>query len=779
MRFKVFRSEDITANALARRLFVSAFCVLLAVILLLIAGVNSSFKSVRAGELDVVLTAIESGPVQFARYHSGDLANRSLAQLFENSGLATGYFLTAEIISGGVNPRVFATWRRATSPAQSCVASQQRDVKFDEAFEPFRVLLTYDRCQAIPAQKQIGLVIASVVLLALIILVVCFWVALKPVASSLAEAGRVFDVGSNAKTGIGLVRYLPLRKLALKALESKELEKHAAVASMTGMLAHDVRKPFSILRMGLGMLGKAQDPAAVKRILAGLVPEIDKAVSSVDGLIADVMEVGSTSTQLIQEPASPESLIEATLGEAFRIYPKADISIEYDLRHTHMVNVHVQKVGRVFSNIVGNAIQAMGYKGDIWFKTRERDGLIEFCLGNAGSVIPADSLPKLFDAFFTSGKKGGTGLGLAISQKVVTAHGGRIWCDSSRTMEHPNGKVEFFFTLPISEGAKNKTTATLPKHSSDITKAIAAMAAAAEAGEGSVDKGELTLEVDIIQASDKLGRALRVLVIDDEAVYRDGLVAYLSRTPELESAIVLAQADGSEAALSAVGAEGFDLIISDVDMGHDSLDGFALVRKLRAGGHAGMICVHSNRIVAADHKRAIEAGADAFLPKPMARAQLLRLVLQAVQSASVPFVEPAIESIVPRQGAVAADKPLPKPEILVVDDNPFILDAWEDVLKADAIVHVFTGLEDLSDRLEADPGFADRLVAAITDMHLDGSAGDGLDVGRLLKKSRPGLPVLLSSDGVFQAGELTGAVDKTIGKDPVDLGVLQSLLNNW
>jgi len=208
-------------------------------------------------------------------------------------------------------------------------------------------------------------------------------------------------------------------------IESKYLASDA-VARMTQMLAHDVRKPFSILRMGLGMLGSAKDPAAVKAVLSRLVPEIDKAVSSVDGLIADVMEVGSSSTALIQELASPESLIEATLGETFRIYPKASIEIGYDLRHTHMANVHVQKVGRVFSNIVGNAVHAMGQKGRIWFKTRERDGLIEFCLGNAGSVIPAESLPKLFDAFFTSGKKGGTGLGLAIAEKVVKAHGGRI-----------------------------------------------------------------------------------------------------------------------------------------------------------------------------------------------------------------------------------------------------------------------------------------------------------------------------------------------------------------
>jgi len=69
-------------------------------------------------------------------------------------------------------------------------------------------------------------------------------------------------------------------------------------------------------------------------------------------------------------------------------------------------------------------------------------------------------------------------------------------------------------------------------------------------------------------------------------------------------------------------------------------------------------------------------------------------------------------------------------------------------------------------------GFADRLLLAVTDMHLGGSAGDGLDVGRLLKSYRPELLVLLSSDGVFGAEELHGTIDTTIGKDPVELSKL-------
>jgi CheY-like chemotaxis protein len=129
--------------------------------------------------------------------------------------------------------------------------------------------------------------------------------------------------------------------------------------------------------------------------------------------------------------------------------------------------------------------------------------------------------------------------------------------------------------------------------------------------------------------------------------------------------------------------------------------------------------------------------------------------------------------VVECQGPTAS--PATKPEVLVVDDNIFVLEAWVDTLREDAVVHTMASLEDLGARLEADPGFAARLLLAVTDMHLDGSAGDGLDVGRLLKKYRPELRVLLSSDGIFSAAELVGAIDVAIGKDPVGLAALNSL----
>ncbi len=400
-----------------------------------------------------------------------------------------------------------------------------------------------------------------------------------------------------------------------------------AIARTTQMLAHDVRKPFSMLRIGLAMLGNAKDPENVKKVMSRVVPQIDSAMSGVDGMLADVMEIGSSSVKLIQEAVSPESIIESTLGDVVRIYPDAKISFSYDFEHTHLAYVHVQKISRVFSNIVDNAFQEMRYKGSMWFKTLESNGMIAFCIGNSGSVIPEENLSKLFDTFFTSGKKGGTGLGLAIAQKVVNAHGGKIWCESSKTPEHPEGKVEFLFTLPTANQL-NATTASLPQHSSDIAKQLTLLTEKIQASI-SIDKGELSLEEDVLLAHSSIGRPLRVLIVDDEPIYRSALASHMMRTPELSKAFELTQADGSIVALQAITNHDYDFIITDVDMGKKSLNGFELVAELRRLGSKALICIHSNRIVAADNKFAIESGADSFIPKPIAHAQLLRLLLQA------------------------------------------------------------------------------------------------------------------------------------------------------
>jgi len=157
-------------------------------------------------------------------------------------------------------------------------------------------------------------------------------------------------------------------------------------------------------------------------------------------------------------------------------------------------------------------------------------------------------------------------------------------------------------------------------------------------------------------------------------------------------------------------------------MGRDALDGFDLVRELRLRGVAALICVHSNRIIARDHKTAATAGADAFLPKPMARAQLLRLVLQAAGQHKLALAAP-VES-----GHCGSSDLGTKPAVLIIDDNPFILECWQAKLASEALVYVMSSHEELVAKLTIDNEFLSGLTCIVTDMHFDGSLAEGATV---------------------------------------------------
>jgi len=63
---------------------------------------------------------------------------------------------------------------------------------------------------------------------------------------------------------------------------------------------------------------------------------------------------------------------------------------------------------------------------------------------DSGVGIPAEQLPRVFDAFYTN-KPNGVGIGLAISRSIVEDHGGRLWVEPN-----PKQGVTFRFTLPRS-----------------------------------------------------------------------------------------------------------------------------------------------------------------------------------------------------------------------------------------------------------------------------------------------------------------------------------------
>ena len=86
---------------------------------------------------------------------------------------------------------------------------------------------------------------------------------------------------------------------------------------------------------------------------------------------------------------------------------------------------NVEKIMRVFVNLIRNAVEAMPEKGVLEISSYQTRDNIEIAFADTGVGIPEEILPKIFSPLFTT-KAQGMGFGLAICKRIIEAHGGTI-----------------------------------------------------------------------------------------------------------------------------------------------------------------------------------------------------------------------------------------------------------------------------------------------------------------------------------------------------------------
>lgn len=109
------------------------------------------------------------------------------------------------------------------------------------------------------------------------------------------------------------------------------------------------------------------------------------------------------------------------------------------------IECNPSQLNQVFLNLITNAAQAIADEGSITVRTTHDGDSIRIEISDTGSGIPADTLPHIFDSYFTTKAKGeGTGLGLPIARDIVRSHGGEI------AVETAEGRgTTFTITLPL------------------------------------------------------------------------------------------------------------------------------------------------------------------------------------------------------------------------------------------------------------------------------------------------------------------------------------------
>jgi signal transduction histidine kinase len=165
-----------------------------------------------------------------------------------------------------------------------------------------------------------------------------------------------------------------------------------------------------------------------------------------------------------REPADLARLVEDTMVLLDREMSKYRVSVESDLRPVPPALVNPGQIQQVLLNLLVNARQAMpnGGKAYVGLRHDVDSDMIELVVRDSGTGIPADKLPRIFEAFYStkngpdSSGKGGTGLGLSTCRNIIEAHRGRIRVEST-----VGRGTAFTLKLPVARTAAPLATTEL------------------------------------------------------------------------------------------------------------------------------------------------------------------------------------------------------------------------------------------------------------------------------------------------------------------------------
>ncbi len=227
--------------------------------------------------------------------------------------------------------------------------------------------------------------------------------------------------------------FIIFRILDNEANDRVRREKLITIGKIGAGLSHDLRTPLSILRLSFELLktDHKQDQSSREK----LYQKIDKSIDKLEYQTADVLEFVQTRG-LKKENANLKEILDRSLADL--VIPKG-IKIK-EFSDGILVNVDKIKMQTVFSNIIQNAIQALGNQGIIIIKAEKKPNKVTISFEDNGPGIPEDILPLIFEPLYTT-KDTGTGLGLANCRRIVEEHGGKI--------SVTNNPTKFSIELPV------------------------------------------------------------------------------------------------------------------------------------------------------------------------------------------------------------------------------------------------------------------------------------------------------------------------------------------
>jgi nitrogen-specific signal transduction histidine kinase/CheY-like chemotaxis protein len=220
------------------------------------------------------------------------------------------------------------------------------------------------------------------------------------------------------------------RKLETSERALARSERLQALGQLISGVAHELANPMTAIIARSAFIRSATTVAEAQR-QAGLIEEqAQRATKIVRNLSAFARRRAAQRSAF-----SINDVVRAVLDLHGYQLTASGIRVVEDFDHEPAwVEGDQHEVEQVLLNLVMNAHYAMVHVhngGQLTIQTRVVPGLVRLAISDDGPGIPADVLPHVFDAFFTTKGEDGTGLGLAIARDIVVQHGGHIDVQSS------------------------------------------------------------------------------------------------------------------------------------------------------------------------------------------------------------------------------------------------------------------------------------------------------------------------------------------------------------
>jgi PAS domain S-box-containing protein len=236
------------------------------------------------------------------------------------------------------------------------------------------------------------------------------------------------------------------RKIAEQREKIHQSEKLSAMGSLLAGVAHELNNPLAVVVAHASLL-ETKSRGSVKLRAQKIHSAAERCARIVKSFLAMVRQKPA-----MREVIDLNRLVDGAVEMLGYGLKSAGADVVRELEEgLPAIEADKDLFNQVVVNLVVNAQQALTDRPQprtIWVRTRSTSAAVMLEVADNGPGVPAEVVPRIFDAYFTTKPVGvGTGIGLAICRDVVTAHGGEL--DYS---DRPGGGAVFRLVMPAATG---------------------------------------------------------------------------------------------------------------------------------------------------------------------------------------------------------------------------------------------------------------------------------------------------------------------------------------